>query len=92
MASATFGNMTMSAGFGGLFPSLFSFQLNGFPDVTMYGAAQAHGFTYGYSQTVEGTRDHGLQSHGQDSLLKNLLFILLFFMLLTFLLPGWLSW
>ncbi|KAJ8431580.1 hypothetical protein Cgig2_025622 [Carnegiea gigantea] len=91
MASATFGNMTMSAGFGGLFPSLSSFQLNGFPEVTMYGAAQAHGFTYGYSQTVEGAHDHGVQSHGQDSLLQNLLFILLFFVLLTFLLPGSLS-
>uniref|UniRef100_M0ZL06 E3 ubiquitin-protein ligase RMA n=1 Tax=Solanum tuberosum TaxID=4113 RepID=M0ZL06_SOLTU len=31
-ATASFGNFTMSAGFGGLFPSLLSFQFNGFQE------------------------------------------------------------
>lgn len=91
MATARFGNMTMSAGFGGIFPSLLSLQFNGFPDGTMYGAS--HGFPYGYPQTVHGAHGHGYHHHhhlhrtssqGQDSLLKNLLLIIGFLVLLTF--------
>lgn len=97
LATARFGNMTMSAGFGGLFPSLLSFQF-GFPDTTMYGAA--HGSPYGYSQTVRGAHGHGLHhghglgqgyhpnhrvpaSQGQDSVLKHILFLIGFLVLLT---------
>ncbi|XP_057530048.1 uncharacterized protein LOC130808611 [Amaranthus tricolor] len=88
MATARIGNMTMSAGFGGLLPSLFSFQFNGFPHNTMYGAA--HGFPYGYPQTLHGNgvhhghgyghghefqHHHRAASQGQDFLLKNLFLI-----------------
>lgn len=88
MATARVGNMTMSAGFGGLFPSLLSFQF-GFPETTMYGAA--HGFPYGYSQTVHGAQGQGQgyahqhrpASQGQDSLLKNLFLVIAFLVLVT---------
>lgn len=62
MATARFGNMTMSAGFGGLFPSLLSFQFNGFPHNSMYGTA--HGFPYGFPQTVHGNGMHHGHGHG----------------------------
>lgn len=57
MANARFGNFTLSAAFGGLIPSLFNIQVNGFPDATMYGAAG--GFPYGYTNTFHGGHAHG---------------------------------
>ncbi|EOY14676.1 RING/U-box superfamily protein [Theobroma cacao] len=39
MATARFGNFTLSAAFGGLIPSLFNLQVHGFPDAAMFGAA-----------------------------------------------------
>ncbi|XP_021718522.1 E3 ubiquitin-protein ligase RNF185-like isoform X2 [Chenopodium quinoa] len=62
MATARFGNMTMSAGFGGLFPSLLSLQFNGFPHNPMYGTA--HGFPYAYPQAVHGNAMH--HGHGYE--------------------------
>ncbi|XP_047324546.1 E3 ubiquitin-protein ligase RNF185-like [Impatiens glandulifera] len=52
MTSARFGNFTLSAAFGGLFPSLFNMQVNGFPDPSMYGTAA--GFPYGYPNQFNG--------------------------------------
>ncbi|KAI4366395.1 hypothetical protein MLD38_022277 [Melastoma candidum] len=45
MATARFGSFTLSAAFGGLFPSLFNFQVHGYPGHTMYGPT---GLSYGY--------------------------------------------
>ncbi|GAB4848895.1 hypothetical protein Ancab_003707 [Ancistrocladus abbreviatus] len=88
MATARFGNMTMSAGFGGLFPSILNFQLQGFSDAAMYGA---HGYPYGYAQTfhaghAQGAHGHGYQRapiQGQDSILKTLLLVIGVFVVLT---------
>nr|XP_027092727.1 E3 ubiquitin-protein ligase RMA1-like [Coffea arabica] len=57
MATARFGNFTLSAAFGGLIPSLFNIQVHGFPDANMYGAAG--GFPYGFSNTFHGGHIHG---------------------------------
>ncbi|XP_074309098.1 uncharacterized protein LOC141643724 [Silene latifolia] len=97
MTTARFGNLTMAAGFGGLFPAMLSFQFNGFPDASMYGAGHAHGFPNGFPQHVHGHgvghghgHGHGFQqyppgsSQRQDALLKNLLLIVGFLVLLSF--------
>ncbi|KAE8729207.1 hypothetical protein F3Y22_tig00003725pilonHSYRG00098 [Hibiscus syriacus] len=61
MATARFGNFTMSAPFGGLFPSLFNLQVNGFPDAAMFGPA---GFPYGFSNSYRGGgHAHGYHHH-----------------------------
>ncbi|GAB2279707.1 hypothetical protein Dimus_014347 [Dionaea muscipula] len=84
-----FGNMTMSAGFGGLLPSILNFQLHGFPGPGMYGAS--HGYPYGYVNPFHGGHGQGVPSHGyqrtpsqgQDSTLKTLLLVIGIFVLLT---------
>ncbi|XP_047322161.1 E3 ubiquitin-protein ligase RNF185-like [Impatiens glandulifera] len=62
MASARFGNFTLSAAFGGLFPSLFNLQVHGFPDPTMYGAAAA-GFPYSFPQQFHGYQQQQHHHH-----------------------------
>ncbi|KAF9620245.1 hypothetical protein IFM89_010980 [Coptis chinensis] len=51
MATARIGNFTLSAAFGGLFPSIFNLQVHGFPD-TMYGGAA--GYPYGFTNSFHG--------------------------------------
>ncbi|CAI9763695.1 unnamed protein product [Fraxinus pennsylvanica] len=46
MATARFGNFTLSGALGGLFPSFFNIQVHGFPDANMYGASPAAGRFY----------------------------------------------
>ncbi|KAK9669927.1 hypothetical protein RND81_13G164500 [Saponaria officinalis] len=93
MTTARFGNITMSAGLGGLFPGMMSFQFGGFPDSSMYGAGHPHGFQNAFPHTVHGHgmhHGHGFQNHPQgssqrqDVLLKNLLVIIGFLVLLSF--------
>lgn len=87
MASARFGNFTLSAAFGGLIPSLFNLQVHGFPDATMFGAAP--GFPYWFSNSFPSGHSHGFHHHHhhhhhavhgqQDNHLKRvLMFIVLF--------------
>lgn len=59
LATARWGNLTFSAGIGGLFPSLFNFHLHGFPDAYGGGAAAAPGFPYGISNSFPGGHVHG---------------------------------
>ncbi|XAR61804.1 Ubiquitin--protein ligase [Bertholletia excelsa] len=61
MASARFGNFTLSAAFGGLIPSLFNLQVHGFPSTTMYGPAA--GFPYGFAHPFHGGHAHGFPHH-----------------------------
>ncbi|KAJ7966704.1 E3 ubiquitin-protein ligase [Quillaja saponaria] len=86
MATARFGNLTLSAAFGGLVPSLFNFQFHGFPGATMYGGA-ATGFPYGFSNSFHG-HVHGFTQHtgqGQeDYFLKRLLLFIVFCVVLAF--------
>ncbi|XP_052200660.1 uncharacterized protein LOC127807087 [Diospyros lotus] len=86
MASARFGNFTLSAAFGGLIPSLFNLQVHGFPDPTMYGASP--GFPYGFSHPFHGGHAHGFPQHtnqGQqaDYYLKMLFLIVGVFVILA---------
>lgn len=79
MASARFGNFAMSAGLGGLFPSLFNIQVHGFPDATVYGSTS--GFPYGYSGAFHGGHAHGFPQMGTqvqqaDNYLKMLLLLI----------------
>lgn len=78
MAAPRFGNFTFSAGFG-LFPSLFGFQMHGFPEVG-YGATP--GFQYGFSNPVHHGHPHGFQQHHmtreqeQEAMLSKLLLLI----------------
>ncbi|KAG9150393.1 hypothetical protein Leryth_014569 [Lithospermum erythrorhizon] len=56
MTTASFGNFTLSTAFGGLFPSLFNIQLQGFPQASMFGAGG--GLPYGYPNTFHGGHMH----------------------------------
>ncbi|KAL9260319.1 E3 ubiquitin ligase rnf-5-like protein [Drosera capensis] len=52
MATVGFGNMTMSAGFGGLLPSIVNFHFNAFSEPAPYGAT--HGYPPGYGSGFHG--------------------------------------
>uniref|UniRef100_A0A7N0VBR0 E3 ubiquitin-protein ligase RMA n=1 Tax=Kalanchoe fedtschenkoi TaxID=63787 RepID=A0A7N0VBR0_KALFE len=88
MASARFGNFTFSAAFGGLFPSLFSHNVHGFPTASIYGNVSGFPHAHGYSSNAF-HRGHG---HGypwspstrQDTSLKMLLFFVLFCVVAAF--------
>ncbi|KAK6924314.1 hypothetical protein RJ641_010514 [Dillenia turbinata] len=89
MASARFGNLTLSAAFGGLFPSLFNIQVHGFPDATVYGTTS--GFPYGFSNSFHWGHGHSFPrptSLGQqaDSTLKNLLLFIFVIVILSLIL------
>ncbi|KAK9113180.1 hypothetical protein Scep_020699 [Stephania cephalantha] len=85
MATARFGNFTLSAAFGGLIPSLFNLQVHGFTDATMYGAAA--GFPYGFSNSFHGGHGYGFprpnQGQNADSYLKMLFFVVGVFVILA---------
>lgn len=61
MASARFGNLTLSAAFGGLIPSLLNLHVHGFHDATVYGTTS--GFPYGFSNSFHGSHAHGFHHH-----------------------------
>ncbi|KAL2249692.1 UNVERIFIED_CONTAM: E3 ubiquitin ligase rnf-5 [Sesamum indicum] len=86
VATARFGNFTLSTALGGLFPSFFNIQVHGFPDANMYGPGP--GFHYGYSNAFHGGPAHGFPQRGNqqqqaDSTLKFLLLIIGLSVLLT---------
>ncbi|MED6122662.1 hypothetical protein PIB30_041919 [Stylosanthes scabra] len=86
MATARFGNFTLSAAFGGFIPSLFNFQLHGYHNGSMYGGAA--GYPYGYSNSFHGVHAHRYPLHAgqgqQDYYLKRLLLFVVFFVVLAF--------
>jgi len=86
MATAMFGNFTLSAAFGGLIPSLFNLQVHGVPDAAIYGPAA--GLAYGFSNSFHGGHTHRYpqqQGQGQqDNFLKRLLLFVGFCVLLAF--------
>lgn len=91
MATARIGNFTL--GIGGLFPSLFNIQFQGFTDPAVYGTTA--GFPYGVNTfqggsdrgLAHGGHDHGLpqpsRGHQADHVLKNLLLLIGLFVLLA---------
>ncbi|GMN35429.1 hypothetical protein TIFTF001_005292 [Ficus carica] len=86
MASARFGNFTLSAAFGGFIPSLLNLQLHGFPDPVYGGAA---GFPHGFSNSFHGGNVHRYHRHTgqgqQDYFLKRLLLFVLICVLVALL-------
>ncbi|KAL4645017.1 hypothetical protein ACB098_02G174800 [Castanea mollissima] len=87
MASARIGNFTLATAFGGLIPSLFNIQFQGFPDATVYG--QTSGYPYGFN-TFQGGHTHRFPQpihRGQhaDNVLKNLLLTIGVFVIIALL-------
>ncbi|CAK9178568.1 unnamed protein product [Ilex paraguariensis] len=79
IATARLGSFTLSAAIGGLLPSMFNVQVNGFPDATTYAAGA--GFPHGYYNTFHGGNAHGFPQHTSqqqqaDYLLKMLFLII----------------
>ena len=85
-ATARFGNITLSAGFG-LFPSLFGFQLHGFPEASGMGGAGIH---LGTAGGLAGSHIHPTQpsmpDQQQEALLSRLLLLLGVFVIVCLLL------
>lgn len=92
MASARFGNISLSAAFGGLIPSLLNLHIHGFHDATVYGTTS--GFPYGFSNAFHGGHAHGFHQHsnsrGQqsESLLKMCFLVLGFAVILALIWPS----
>ncbi|XP_028783169.1 E3 ubiquitin-protein ligase RNF185-like [Neltuma alba] len=86
MATARFGNFTLSAAFGGFIPSLFNFQLHGFHGGALYSGAA--GFPFGYATSFHGGHAHGHPQYAgqgqQDYYLKRLLLFVVFCVVLAF--------
>ncbi|XP_060193102.1 uncharacterized protein LOC132622507 [Lycium barbarum] len=85
-ATARFSNFTMSAGFGGLLPSLLSFQFHGFPGPTAYPTTS--NYPFGYTPAYHGPHVRNAQDTAQvqaDSNLK-FMFLLVGFLVLIYLL------
>jgi E3 ubiquitin-protein ligase RNF5 len=85
--TARFGSITLSAGFG-LFPSLFGFQLQGFPDAASIGGghgvhvATAGGMAGGHSRPAQAM----MPDQQQEAILSRLLLLLGCFVLICLLL------
>ncbi|CAA2967625.1 E3 ubiquitin- ligase RNF185-like [Olea europaea subsp. europaea] len=85
MASPRFGNFTLSASLGGLFPSYIQVQ-GGFPGANMYGPG--HGYPHGHFNMFHGGHTRGFHRFGNrqqraDFTLKILLLLLGFSVLMT---------
>ncbi|KAI9118284.1 hypothetical protein K1719_010616 [Acacia pycnantha] len=80
MQTARFGDFTLSAAFGGLIPSVFNFQLQGFHAGAMFSGAT--GFPHGYAPSFQGGHAHGFPRYTgqrqQDYYLKRLLLFVVF--------------
>ncbi|XP_055808293.1 uncharacterized protein LOC129876835 [Solanum dulcamara] len=81
MASARFGNLTLSALFGAI-PSLFNLHAQGFHDATVYGATT--GVPYLFSSSVHGGYAHGF--HHSIHVDGTKFFIKMFLLIVGFLL------
>lgn len=84
-ATARFGNFTLSAGFGGLIPSLFNLPVHGFPDAAMFGTTA--GVPFGFSNSFHnghahahnrGRHHHPTGQGQQDYYLKMIFSVVLF--------------
>lgn len=94
MATARFGNFTLSTALGGLFPSFFNIEVHGYPNGNVYAPGHVpghgHGFHhYGFPNAFHGGPPHGFapprgnQQQQADSTLKFLLLIIALSVLLT---------
>lgn len=88
VASATFGNFGMSAGFGGLVFPLFNVQLNAFSNAN--GHSGSSGYNYGYAGSFRDSegrlnREASQAAQADDENLKKILLVILVFVLFAFL-------
>ncbi|KAL0450242.1 UNVERIFIED_CONTAM: E3 ubiquitin-protein ligase [Sesamum latifolium] len=88
IASATFNNIGMSAGFGGIFSPFFSVQFHGFSSASGYGGSS--GYHYGNTGTFhenEGrfNTETSQAARADDENLKKILLVILLFVLFAFL-------
>ncbi|KAL4568634.1 hypothetical protein LXL04_024249 [Taraxacum kok-saghyz] len=90
MASARFGNFAMSAGIGGLFPSLLDMQVHGFQNPLHYGPNR-HGYGPRFSGGFHGGHHvhdifHSRRGNQEYNLLKTLLLMIGIFVVLVMIL------
>lgn len=94
MASARFGNFAMSAGIGGLFPSLLDMHVHGFQNPLQYGHSHATRHGYGgprFSSGFHGGHHvhemfHSRRGNQEYNLLKTLLLMIGIFVVLVMIL------
>lgn len=87
-ASARFGNFAMSAGFGGLFPSLLDMNVHGFQN-PLYGPR--HGYGPRFSRGFHGGHNfheifHSRRANQENNLLKTFLLMFGIFVVLVMIL------
>ncbi|GJR12194.1 E3 ubiquitin protein ligase RNF185-like protein [Tanacetum coccineum] len=89
-ASARFGNFAVSAGFGGLFPSLLDMHVHGIQNPLQYGPRHAFGprFSNGFHGGHHHVHDifHSRRGNQEHNLLKTLLLMIGFFVVLMMIL------
>lgn len=73
MATARFGNFAFSAGFGGLFPSIFNIQVHGYPNGTGYGTGFPHGISGGFHGPRAPNTSQGVR---ENNVLKNIFIVI----------------
>ncbi|KAL8124773.1 uncharacterized protein LOC141718792 [Apium graveolens] len=76
MATARFGNFAFSAGFGGLFPSIFNIQVHGYPNGNGYGTRFPHGFSGGYHGFHGPRAPNTSQGVRENNVLKNIFIVI----------------
>ncbi|KAM7510248.1 hypothetical protein LguiB_009123 [Lonicera macranthoides] len=77
MATARFGNFALSAGFGGVLPSLFNIQVHGYPDnPTIYGTPYGFPGFHGAHGPPVHTNQQTSQGQQADYILKMLLLLI----------------
>ncbi|KAI3452116.1 hypothetical protein Pfo_008781 [Paulownia fortunei] len=88
IASATFNNFGMYAGFGGVLSPFLGVQFHGFSNASGHGGSS--GYHYGYTGSFRDSegrpnREAGQAARADDENLKKILFVILVFVLFTFL-------
>lgn len=76
MATTRFGNFAFSAGFGGLFPSIFNIQVHGYPNGNGYGTGFPHGFSGGYHGFHGPRAPNTSQGVRENNVLKNIFIVI----------------
>ncbi|KAL3813545.1 hypothetical protein ACJIZ3_014813 [Penstemon smallii] len=89
MASTTFNNIGVSAGFGGIFSPFFSVQFQSFSNARGYGESSP-GYHYGNTGSFRGREGHlnrgtNQATRADDENLKKILLVVLLFVIVTFL-------
>ncbi|CAJ2646329.1 unnamed protein product [Trifolium pratense] len=81
MATARFGNVALSTGFGGFIPSLLNIHFHGFQDATVYGTTS--GYPLGFNAYQGGNTRDFISEQVLRNVMKNLLMLIGFLVLLT---------